>query len=90
MFRVAITLLVVALVAAVLGFGGLAGTASGFAKIAFIVALVLAVVSFFFGGKTGAVALIAAVGLGTSVGAAHAAIGSGTASTPVTGVELAR
>lgn len=55
MFRIAIALLVVALAAAIFGFGGLAGTAAGFAKIAFVVALVLAVITFFFGGKPGAV-----------------------------------
>jgi uncharacterized membrane protein YtjA (UPF0391 family) len=53
MMRVAIALLVVALVAAVLGFGGLAGTAVGFAKIVFVVALVLALVSFLAGGRSG-------------------------------------
>jgi uncharacterized membrane protein YtjA (UPF0391 family) len=51
MFRVALGLLVVAIIAAVLGFGGLAGTATDLAKIVFVVALVLAVVSFLMGGR---------------------------------------
>lgn len=42
----AIALLVIALVAAVLGFGGLAGTATSFATTLFWVALVLALVFF--------------------------------------------
>jgi uncharacterized membrane protein YtjA (UPF0391 family) len=41
--------LVVALVAAVFGFGGIASTAAGIAQILFIVALVLFVVSLFAG-----------------------------------------
>ena len=40
---------VVALVAAVFGFGGIASTAAGIAQILFIVALVLFVVSLFAG-----------------------------------------
>jgi len=44
-------LLVVAIIAAVLGFGGIAGTATDLAKIIFVVALVLAVVSFLMGGR---------------------------------------
>jgi uncharacterized membrane protein YtjA (UPF0391 family) len=42
----ALILLVVALVAAVFGFGGLAGTAMGGAQILFWVAIVLAVIAF--------------------------------------------
>ena len=41
--------LVVALVAAVFGFGGIASTAAGIAQILFVVALVLFVVSLFAG-----------------------------------------
>ena len=41
----AIMFLVIALIAAVLGFGGIAGTAAGFAKILFFVFLVMFVVS---------------------------------------------
>jgi uncharacterized membrane protein YtjA (UPF0391 family) len=46
----AIMFLVIALVAAALGFGGLAGTAAGIAKILFFVFLVLFLVSLIFGG----------------------------------------
>lgn len=42
----AIILLVIALVAAVLGFGGLAGTATSFATTLFWIALVFAIVLF--------------------------------------------
>ncbi len=47
----AITFLIIALVAAVLGFGGIAGTAVGFAKIIFFVFLVLFAVSLVFGRR---------------------------------------
>jgi len=46
-----VTLLVIALVAAVLGFGGIAGTAAGLAKILFAVFLVLFIVSLLFGRR---------------------------------------
>jgi uncharacterized membrane protein YtjA (UPF0391 family) len=42
--------LVIALVAALLGFGGIAGSAVGIAKILFFVFLVLFVLSLIFGG----------------------------------------
>ncbi len=45
----ALTFLVVALIAAVLGFGGIAGTAIGIAKIIFFVAIVLFLISAVFG-----------------------------------------
>ena len=45
----ALMFLVVALVAAVFGFGGIASTATGMAQILFLVALVLFVVSLFAG-----------------------------------------
>jgi uncharacterized membrane protein YtjA (UPF0391 family) len=45
----AITFLVIALIAAALGFGGIAGTAAGFAKILFFVFLIMFVVSLIFG-----------------------------------------
>ena len=45
----ALMFLVVALVAAVFGFGGIASTASGMAQILFIVALIMFVVSLFAG-----------------------------------------
>lgn len=41
MFRWGIIFLVIALIAAALGFGGLAGTAAGAAKIVFIVGIIL-------------------------------------------------
>jgi uncharacterized membrane protein YtjA (UPF0391 family) len=49
MFRWALIFLVFALVAAILGFGGLAGTAAGIAQILFYVGLILFVVSLIFG-----------------------------------------
>lgn len=45
MLNWAVTFLVVALLAAVFGFGGIAGTAAGMAKILFFVFLVLFLVS---------------------------------------------
>lgn len=48
----AITFLLIALIAAVLGFGGIAGTAVGFAKILFAVFLVLFVVALVMGRRT--------------------------------------
>lgn len=47
----AITFLVIALIAAVFGFTSIAGTAIGFAKILFIVFLVLFIVSFIMGRR---------------------------------------
>ena len=44
--------LVIALIAAVLGFGGLAGTAIGIAKILFFVFLILWLVSFLLGRRS--------------------------------------
>lgn len=49
MFGWVIALFVVAIVAALLGFGGIAASAAGIAKIVFWVALVLAIVGFFVG-----------------------------------------
>ncbi|MAY27676.1 MAG: DUF1328 domain-containing protein [Aurantimonas sp.] len=46
----AVTFLIIALIAAVLGFGGIAGTAMGIAKIIFFVAIILFVLSLIFGG----------------------------------------
>jgi len=48
----AITFLVIALIAAVLGFGVLAGTAMEIAKILFFVFIVLFIISFFMGRRT--------------------------------------
>jgi uncharacterized membrane protein YtjA (UPF0391 family) len=45
MLHLVITLLVIGLIAALLGFGGIAGTAVGLAKIVFLVAMVLLIAS---------------------------------------------
>lgn len=47
----AITFLIIALIAAVLGFGGIAGTAVGIAKILFFVFIALFVLSLIFGRR---------------------------------------
>jgi uncharacterized membrane protein YtjA (UPF0391 family) len=52
MFSWAVTFLVIALIAAVLGFSGLAGTAVNIAWILFVVGLILAVVFFVFGRRS--------------------------------------
>ena len=49
MLNWAITFLIIALVAGVLGFGGIAGTATDMAKILFVVSLVLFLVSLLVG-----------------------------------------
>jgi uncharacterized membrane protein YtjA (UPF0391 family) len=46
----ALTFLVIALIAAALGFGGVAGAATGIAKVLFFLFLVLFVVSLLVGG----------------------------------------
>jgi uncharacterized membrane protein YtjA (UPF0391 family) len=51
MLNWAITFLIIALIAAVFGFGVLAGTAMEIAKILFVVFLVLFVISFFMGRR---------------------------------------
>ena len=51
MVRWGIILLVIELMAAALGFGGLAGTAAGAAKIVFVVGIILFLVSLFMGRK---------------------------------------
>lgn len=51
MFSWAIAFFVIALIAALFGFGGLAASAVGIAKMIFIVALILAVVSFVAGRR---------------------------------------
>lgn len=48
-----ITFLVVALIAAALGFGGIAGAAAEFAKILFFLFLILFVVSLIMGRRAG-------------------------------------
>ncbi len=50
MLQLTIACLVIALILAVVGFGGLAGTFMGVAKILFVVFLILAVISFVGGG----------------------------------------
>jgi uncharacterized membrane protein YtjA (UPF0391 family) len=49
----AVTLLFIALIAGILGFGGIAGAAVGMAKIVFFIALVLLLISLLFGGLRG-------------------------------------
>ena len=51
MLHYAIVFLVIALIAGVLGFGGIAGSAVGIAKILFFIFLVLFVVSLIFGRR---------------------------------------
>ena len=52
MLNWAIAFLVIALIAAVLGFGGIAGAAVGIAKIVFFVFIVLCVLAFAMGRRT--------------------------------------
>jgi uncharacterized membrane protein YtjA (UPF0391 family) len=49
----AVTLLFIALIAGILGFGGIAGAAVGMAKIVFFIALVFLLISLLFGGLRG-------------------------------------
>jgi uncharacterized membrane protein YtjA (UPF0391 family) len=51
MFSWAITFLIIAIIAGVLGFGGIAGVSVEMAKIAFFVGLVLAVIFVLLGRK---------------------------------------
>lgn len=51
MLNYALIFLVVALIAAAFGFGGIAGAAAGFAKVLFFVFLVLFVISLFMGRR---------------------------------------
>ena len=53
MINLAVTLLIIALIAAVLGFGGIAGVAVEFAKIVFFIALILFLASVVFGAVGG-------------------------------------
>ena len=50
MLQLAIACLVIALIAALLGFGGIAGSFVGVAKILFVVFLIIALLSFVGGG----------------------------------------
>ncbi len=58
MLNLVVTLLIIALIAGVLGFGGIAGAAVGIAKIIFVVALVLFLVSLLAGGMRGSFSLL--------------------------------
>ncbi len=53
MLSLVVTLLIIALIAGILGFGGIAGAAVGIAKIVFFVALVLFLISLLAGGFRG-------------------------------------
>ena len=53
MLDLAVTLLIIALIAAVLGFGGIAGVAMEFAKLVFFIALILFLASVIFGAIGG-------------------------------------
>lgn len=53
MLNLVVTLLIIALIAAVLGFGGIAGAAVGIAKIVFFVALVLFLIGAIAGSMRG-------------------------------------
>ena len=53
MLNFAVVFFVIALVAALFGFGGIAAGAVGIAKVLFFVFLVLAVVTFLFGAMKG-------------------------------------
>jgi uncharacterized membrane protein YtjA (UPF0391 family) len=57
MLNLVVTLLIIALIAAVLGFGGIATAAVGIAKIVFFVALVLFLVVALAGSLRGPAAL---------------------------------
>lgn len=48
-----VTLLIIALIAGLLGFGGIEGTAIGLAKIIFYIAVILFLVSIIFGYSRG-------------------------------------
>ncbi|MCG6156424.1 DUF1328 domain-containing protein [Rubinisphaera margarita] len=48
----ALTFLVIALIAAALGFGGVAGTSAGIAKILFVVFLVMFIASLLIGRRS--------------------------------------
>lgn len=51
MFGFAITLLIIALIAAILGFGGIAGAIANIAIAIFVIALIIGLVLLFFGWK---------------------------------------
>ena len=49
----AVTFLIIALIAAVLGFGGIAAASAGIAKLLFVLFLVMCVIFFFLGSRGG-------------------------------------
>jgi uncharacterized membrane protein YtjA (UPF0391 family) len=49
----AVTFLIIALIAAVLGFGGIAAASAGIAKLLFVLFLVMCVIFFFLGWRGG-------------------------------------
>ncbi len=51
MINLAITFLIIAIIAGVLGFGGIAGAAVEMAKIAFFIGLILAIIFWVLGRK---------------------------------------
>jgi uncharacterized membrane protein YtjA (UPF0391 family) len=53
MLNLVVTLLIIALIAAVLGFGGIASAAVGIAKIVFFIALILFLISAVFAAVGG-------------------------------------
>ena len=53
MLNLVVTLLIIALIAAVLGFGGIAFAAVGIAKVSFFVVIVLFLISLLFGVARG-------------------------------------
>jgi len=53
MLNLVVTLLIIALIAAVLGFGGIASAAVGIAKIVFFVVLILFLISLVFAAVGG-------------------------------------
>ena len=53
MLHYAVVFFVIALIAAVFGFGGIAAGAAGIAKILFVVFIILAIASFLFGRNRG-------------------------------------
>jgi uncharacterized membrane protein YtjA (UPF0391 family) len=54
MLHYAVVFFVIALIAALFGFGGIAAGAAGIAKILFVVFIILAVATFLFGRNRGA------------------------------------
>ncbi|HET7316862.1 MAG TPA: DUF1328 family protein [Sphingomicrobium sp.] len=53
MFGFAVTLLIIALIAAILGFGGIAGALANVAIAIFVIALIIGLVLLFLGWKAG-------------------------------------